>query len=85
MPAATDVEEALTSLRTMLSADGYDLELRTNRSDLLVAEIKAGPDACAECLVPKDMMRVYFDSALRKSLGPDIPDIELVYPGDTET
>ena len=62
-PAITD---ALASLGAMLEADGYELKLREEGTGLLVAEIKAGPDACADCLVPKDMMRGYFDSALRK-------------------
>jgi len=75
------IETALTSLRTMLSADGYELELRDEGASTLVAEIKAGPDACADCLVPKDMMRLYFDKALQ-SLGAEKPDVQLIYPAD---
>jgi hypothetical protein len=67
----------------MLEADGYELELREEGADRLIAEIKAGPDACADCLVPKDMMRGYFDSALRKALDAP-PEVELIYPADAE-
>ncbi len=84
MTASPAITEALASLGSMLEADGYELELREEGADLLVAEIKAGPDACAECLVPKDMMRGYFDSALRKALDAP-PDVELIYPADTDS
>lgn len=81
MTASPAITEALASLGAMLAADGYELELREGGSALLVAEIKAGPDACADCLVPKDMMRGYFDRALRKALDAP-PDVELIYPAD---
>jgi hypothetical protein len=81
MSASPAIAEALASLGTMLEADGYELELREEGSDRLIAVIKAGPDACAECLVPKDMMRGYFDSALRKALAAP-PQVELIYPAD---
>jgi len=81
MTASPAITEALASLGTMLEADGYALELREEGADLLVAEIKAGPAACADCLVPKEMMRGDFDSALRKALDAP-PDVELIYPAD---
>jgi hypothetical protein len=84
MTAAAAVPEALASVRTMLAADGYELDVHEDRGGL-VAKIKAGPTACAECLVPKDIMRTYFESALRASVGIDHPDVRLVYPGDLET
>ncbi len=84
MSASPAIADALASLGAMLEADGYELELREEGAELLVAEIRAGPDACAECLVPKDMMRGYFDSALRKALDMP-PDVELIYPADTES
>jgi len=81
MAASPAITAALASLGTMLEADGYELELREEGAGLLVAQIKAGPDACEDCLVPKDMMRGYFDSALRKALDAP-PDVELIYPAD---
>src|SRR5437016_3144060 len=47
------IATALESIGAMLSADGYELEIRDQDSGVIVAEIKAGPEACAECLVPK--------------------------------
>jgi hypothetical protein len=84
MAASPAIAQALASLGAMLEADGYELALREEGADLLVAEIRAGPDACAECLVPKDMMRGYFDSALRKALDAP-PAVELIYPADVES
>ena len=81
MSTSPAIAEALASLSAVLEADGYELERREEGADLLVAEIKAGPDACAECLVPKDMMRGYFDNALRKALDAP-PAVELIYPAD---
>ena len=81
MTVAPAIADALASLREMLAADGYDLDLHDDGADILVAEIKAGPDACADCLVPKEMMRGYFDSALRSALDMP-PEVRLIYPSD---
>lgn len=75
------IAEALSSLREMLAADGYELELNED-GPALVAEIKVGPEACADCLVPKDMMRLYFEQALKPVCGPEAPEVRLVYPED---
>jgi hypothetical protein len=40
--------------------------------------ITAGPDACEDCLVPKDLMR----SMLSSELGIDAAIIDLTYPVD---
>jgi hypothetical protein len=76
------IAAALAPLRAILSADGYELDVRAENGQVLIAEIKAGPTACAECLVPKEIMRTYFDSALRASLGINSPEVRLVYPAD---
>jgi hypothetical protein len=81
MPHAA-INTALEPLRTMLAADGYELEIRDEDESLIVAEIKAGPEACAECLVPKDIMRAHFESALRAALAGDVPAVKLIYPAD---
>jgi hypothetical protein len=76
------VLDALAPLRAMLAADGYELELREERTRVLLAEIKAGPKACADCLVPKTMMQGYIEEALRSSRIAEPVDIRLIYPGD---
>ncbi len=74
------VDEALASLRTMLDADGYALVVREGAPGL-IAEIRAKPDACADCLVQKDLMRIYLENALRPVLG-ELPPIAIHYPAD---
>ncbi|MEQ3549554.1 hypothetical protein WIS52_03635 [Pseudonocardia nematodicida] len=54
---------ALDGLRSTLAADDYTLDV-AETGDGLEARITAGPDACADCLVPKDMMRSVLGSAL---------------------
>ena len=69
---------ALADIRGMLAADGYDMSLRAIGTDTLAVDILAGPDACAECLVPKDIM----SGIVRDALGSAVPvaRIELCYP-----
>lgn len=74
-------EDALASLRIMLDADGYALTVREGPMGL-VAEIRAGPDACADCLVQKDLMRIYIEQALRPVLTGELPAIDILYPAD---
>jgi len=76
------ITEALSSLKGMLEADGYGLDLSEEGAIRLVARIEAGPDACEDCLVPKDMMRRYFEEALRPVCEFGVPEIRLVYPGE---
>ncbi len=67
----------------MLSADGYDLKIRDESTDSITVEIMAGPDACADCLVPKEIMRSHFESTLRAYLGTEPPTVSLIYPADS--
>ncbi len=76
------VIKALEPLKAMLAADDYHLALSDGGAGVLLAEIRAGPDACADCLVPKPMMRGYFDKALRESVGADAPEVRLIYPAE---
>ncbi|GAA1385619.1 hypothetical protein GCM10009613_18280 [Pseudonocardia kongjuensis] len=69
---------ALEGLRTGLEADDYAMEV-TEAGDRLEVRISAGPDACADCLVPKDMMR----SVLGSALGVPEERIDINYPDET--
>jgi hypothetical protein len=82
MAASSAIAAALASLGEMLAADGYKLVLREDGMDQLIAEIRAGPDACADCLVPKPMMLTYFNSALSEGLDVPPPEVKLIYPAD---
>ena len=77
-----DVARAVSALRPFssgLAADGYSLEVRRFGSGGLRVEVLAGPEACEECLIPKDM----FTGMVRSRLGSEgvqFSDISVVYP-----
>lgn len=68
---------ALAGLRGSLAADDYTLDVHEVGAGVEV-RITAGPDACAECLVPKPIMR----GILGGALGVPEDAITLVYPAD---
>jgi hypothetical protein len=55
VPSAAEIDEALAGLRGALNADGYEMRVALDGASLTVA-VDAGPEACAECLVPKTLM-----------------------------
>lgn len=68
-------EDALQSLRSTLAADGYGLEVRED-GDRVGVHISAGPDACADCLVPEPVLR----GVLQRTLGVPEGSIDITYP-----
>jgi hypothetical protein len=70
-------EFALDKIRQSLAAEDYELAVTVHDGTAHVA-IAAGPSACAECLVPKDLMR----AMLAPALGVQPEHIELVYPAE---
>ncbi|MBO0804496.1 MAG: hypothetical protein J2P25_15655 [Nocardiopsaceae bacterium] len=69
--------ERIEALATSLATDGYHLEV-TERGSRVSAVITAGPEACEDCLVPKDFMR----GILANALGADGEEIDITYPAD---
>jgi len=69
--------ERIVALRSTLAADGYLLQIAEEGTRVHVT-ISATPQACADCLVPKDLMRGILGQAL------DVPEdaIDLAYPRD---
>ena len=65
----------LEQLRRSLQADDYRLDVTVHDGRAEVA-IAAGPAACAQCLVSKDLMR----SMLAPVLGVPPDSIDLAYP-----
>jgi hypothetical protein len=65
------------ALTSALEADGYHMAIEEADAKLSVI-ITAGPDACEDCLVPKDLMR----SMLGSELGVDAALIDITYPAD---
>lgn len=76
------IESAVSALGPFasgLAADGYALEVGRVGSGGLRVEIVAGPDACEECLIPKEM----FEGMVRSRLGSEgveFTDVSVVYP-----
>ena len=68
-------QSQIDALRGSLEADDYHLSLDV-ADEAAKAVITAGPDACAECLVPKDLMR----QMLSPMIGVPADSIETTYP-----
>jgi hypothetical protein len=62
-------------LAMSLGEDGYHLEV-AEAGDRVRVTIVATPEACADCLVPKDLMR----GILGQTLGVPEDAIDLTYP-----
>ncbi len=71
-----DAERAVV-LRSTLAADGYELEV-SEAGDRVRVAIVATDRACADCLVPKDLMR----AILAQTLSVPADAIDLTYPRD---
>jgi hypothetical protein len=59
-----DLTEALQQLRDVLTGDGYDLDWALRSGNLVAVKVIAGPDACADCLVPPAIMTAILSDAL---------------------
>lgn len=70
-------EEKLTDITTMLAADGYNLAVEENGHRVALT-VSPGPDACEDCLVPKDVFR----GIAAHQLGIDGDLIDIAYPVD---
>jgi hypothetical protein len=71
--------ERAVALRSALAADGYLLEVAED-GDRVRVTISATPQACADCLVPPDLMR----GILGQALGVPPDAIDLTYPPTTQ-
>jgi hypothetical protein len=69
--------ERAVELRSSLAADGYEMDIAES-GDRVSVTIIATEQACADCLVPKDLMR----GILGKTLGVASDAIDLTYPAD---
>ena len=69
-----DTERA-GAIAATLAADGYHLQV-AEAGDRVRVTITAGPGACADCLVPENLMR----GILGQALGVPEDAIDLTYP-----
>jgi hypothetical protein len=59
-----DLRDALQQLRDVLTGDGYDLDWALSTGNQVAVKVIAGPDACADCLVPQPIMAAILTDAL---------------------
>jgi hypothetical protein len=69
--------ERMADIATMLAADGYHLVVAENGHRVALT-VSPGPDACEDCLVPKDVFR----GIASHQLGIDGDLIDISYPVD---
>ena len=71
--------ERAGEIAATLAADGYFLEI-AEAGDRVRVTITAGPGACADCLVPENLMR----GILGQALGVPQDTIDLTYPATSK-
>jgi len=59
------IKQALEPISKSLQADGYELVVNSFEEGVLSVEIQAGPKACVECLVPKELMEVMIQQSVK--------------------
>jgi hypothetical protein len=78
--AVKEAEQSLGDLREGLVQDGYDFQLSMGADSVLEVALVAQPDACAECLVPKEVMVTILESSLPETVRSR--GWRLAYPSD---
>jgi len=75
------VQSAVEVTRTMLAQDGYDVRLERASPGELHLAIIAGPEACEECLVPKEIL----SGIIEANLPPEMAGtrVLLTYPSES--
>lgn len=77
------VSALIAKFSASLEQDGYRLDWSLDESSsLLNASVVAGPDACEECLIPKQLMLMILESALE---GSGIGVGSLLLPAEAHT
>ena len=69
--------EQMADIATMLAADGYNLAVEEDGPRVALT-VSPGPDACEDCLVPKDVFR----GIASHQLGIEGDQIDITYPVD---
>jgi hypothetical protein len=75
---AGEARRALEPMREMLAADGYDLRLEEASATSVRLRVVAGPEACDDCLVPKEV----FAGIVRDRLPAEVAEVIVRYPSD---
>ena len=76
------MDAAIAELETLFRPDGYDV-VGAEHDDAVELRVVAGAEACADCLVPKDIMRgIVSEILVRHGALRDGGDVVLIYPND---
>ncbi|MGH3756693.1 hypothetical protein [Actinophytocola sp.] len=75
---AGDVSRAIADVTRVLAADGYEMAIETVAAGNVAVSIVAGPDACADCLVPKAIML----EMIKDRLPATVRHVSLRYPNE---
>ena len=59
------IEGALETLRKSLQADGFDLKVEGFKEGVVSVVVVAGPDACIECLIPQEHIKLRIEHRLK--------------------
>jgi hypothetical protein len=77
-----EAARVLAPIALMLEADGYTLATDVTDDGLRLVVVP-GPEACEECLVPRDIFAGIVAKTLSNGLGDaPVPAVAVVYPGD---
>ena len=75
----SDLLPALGDLRQALQADGADMEVEGLEAGVATIRLVLGPEACLDCIMPKDVLEKILLSSIRKST-PDVTRVHLIDP-----
>jgi Fe-S cluster biogenesis protein NfuA len=59
------IEKALEPIRNSLEADGFDLKVDSFEEGVVSLRVQAGPEACIECLVPQEHIKLRIEHRLK--------------------
>jgi hypothetical protein len=72
---------ALEPIGASLGSDGYSLVVEAATAERLEVRIDAGPDACADCLVPVEVLAMIISGQVAGAYSAD--DITIAMPSTT--
>jgi hypothetical protein len=70
------LDATLDQLRPSLEADGFSLHVTAREGNTVRVVLEATPDACADCLVPEDVIRRIVADAVSR-YDPSISGVDL--------
>jgi hypothetical protein len=80
--SSEELRGALDRLASMLDADGFELHVQVE-AGRLDAAVVATSAACADCLVPKDLLgAMIIDRLAESGIQVGVDDLVLSYPAD---